>query len=298
MRVRSWLALAALVLGSAAGSSAQTGTIDVGDARLGYEVSGRGEPVVLIHGWALNMHEWNDQARAFSTHYRVIRYDLRGFGRSTGFPDVTADPADLATVLDSLGISSAYLVGHSRGAAVALAFALAFPGRVRGLVLYGSPPPQGFGLPFDGPDGPGDRRAIARQFGLDSVKAALLRHPITWMPPERVGAFRRRLDTLWAEYSGRDLLEDHPPSNRVARARIDHLREIQVPTLVLTGDHEMPYLQVVSAALAYGITGAKRVVLTGGGHGAHFAQPQGFNAAVLAFLDSASRAEKQASPNR
>jgi pimeloyl-ACP methyl ester carboxylesterase len=214
-----------------------------------------------------------------------VRYDVRGFGRSTGAADVTGDPADLAALLDHLGLESAFIVGHSRGAAVALAFALAFPQRVRGLVLYGAGPPQGFGLPWDGSDRLPNLRAIARQFGLDSLRAALTRHPLTWAPPQQNASSRARLDSLLRAYSGRDLLEDHAPSNRVPPARMDQLRRIAVPTLVVTGDHELPYFQVVAAALTYGITGAKHVIIPAGGHGAHLAQPERFNAELLSFLD-------------
>src|SRR5947209_17799867 len=119
--------LAALVVLASARASAQSGMADVGDAKLNYAVSGQGEPLVLVHGWALNMSVWNDQVRAFAPRYRVVTYDLRGFGHSTGVPDVTSDPADLAALLDRLGIQSAHIVGHSRGGTIALAFALAFP---------------------------------------------------------------------------------------------------------------------------------------------------------------------------
>jgi 3-oxoadipate enol-lactonase len=277
--------LAALVVLASVSASAQSGVADIGDAKLNYAVSGQGEPLVLVHGWALNLSVWKDQVRAFAPRYRVVTYDLRGFGHSTGVPDITADPADLAALLDRLGIQSAHIVGHSRGGTIALAFALAFPQRVRSLVLYGAGPPQGFNLPRDGSDSTPHLAAIARRFGLDSVKAALMRHPLTWAPPDQAQFSKAQLDTIWRAYSGLDLLEDHVPSNRVALARIDQLRQIHAPTLVLTGDHEQPYLQVVAAALAYGITGAQRANIADAGHAAHLSQPARFNQAVLAFLD-------------
>ena len=289
MRIRRLVIAGVFLVAATSEAGAQSGMANVGDATLYYEVIGQGVPVVLIHGWALSLRAWDDQARAFAPRYRVVRYDLRGFGRSTGFADVTADPADLAALLDHLDVPSAYVIGHSRGAGVALAFALAFPQRVRGLVLYGPGPLPGFGLPWDGADRMPDVRAIARQFGLDSVWATLARHPLTWEPPQRAVATRARVDAILRANSGRDLLEDHPPSNRVPLARIDQLRRIDVPTLVVTGDHEMPYLQVVAAAVTYGITGAKHVTIADGGHGLHFAQPERFNAAVLSFLDDLTR---------
>jgi pimeloyl-[acyl-carrier protein] methyl ester esterase len=139
-------AVTALLLAApAAGAHAQSGLIDVGDARIYYETAGRGAAVVLIHGWALNLREWDDQVVALAPRFRVVGYDRRRFGQSTGSADISADSGDLRTLLDTLGIASAVLVGHSGGAQVAFRFAAAFAERVDGLVLYGAgAPPEGF----------------------------------------------------------------------------------------------------------------------------------------------------------
>src|SRR5262245_37154598 len=116
----------ALLLGSSAVCEAQSHTLNLDEVHINYEVGGKGRTVVLIHGWAINLREWDDQMKALSPAYRVVAYDRRGFGKSTGFPDVTADPGDLAQLLDSLGARTAVLVGHSAGADVAVRFALAY----------------------------------------------------------------------------------------------------------------------------------------------------------------------------
>ena len=116
--------------------SAQSGIINLKDTRIYYETGGSGRAVVFIHGFALNLREWDDQVKALSPHYRVVAYDRRGFGQSTGFPDPSSDPGDLKALFDTLGIRSAVLVGHSAGASIALRFALAHGDRVDALVLY------------------------------------------------------------------------------------------------------------------------------------------------------------------
>jgi pimeloyl-ACP methyl ester carboxylesterase len=286
--------LAVILFCAATGSlHAQAGTLAVGDARISYEVKGQGRAVVFIHGWALNLTAWDDQVRAFAPGYRAVRYDRRGFGKSTGFPDQTADPADLATLLDTLGIQSATLIGHSQGGEVALAFAVAFPGRVDALVLYGAGPPVGFGVPFDGPDAFPDMVAIARQHGPDSVANLLWAHPLAWVPPGRSDVLDR-YRTFWATYSKRDLLEDHQPSMKVPPAQMSHLRALTVPTLVVIGDRELPYIRLVADMYAYSLPNARKTVIANAGHGAHFVQPRLFNAALRKFLVATGSAAARA----
>ena len=89
-----------VVLVSLAGvAGAQTRTLNVGGgATINYDVTGRGPTVVFIHGWSHNISVWDDQVPAFKTRYQVVRYDSRGFGRSTGFADESAEPHDLLRV--------------------------------------------------------------------------------------------------------------------------------------------------------------------------------------------------------
>jgi pimeloyl-ACP methyl ester carboxylesterase len=171
--------------------------------------------LVLLHGWAHNLRTWDEVVPAFAPRFRVVRLDRRGFGRSTGHADPTADPSDVAQLLDYLGIASAHVLGHSAGGGVALSFALAYPSRLKGLILYGATSPAGFGLPWDGSDSFPDLRQMARQQGMDSVRAVMSRLGLVPAPESRREIVARHLAQLWSMYSGRDLLEDHPPSNKV-----------------------------------------------------------------------------------
>jgi uncharacterized Ntn-hydrolase superfamily protein/pimeloyl-ACP methyl ester carboxylesterase len=267
-------------------SHAQSGSVKVGDAVIRYEISGSGTPLVLIHGWAQDLTIWDGQVREFSRHFRVLRYDRRGYGHSTGDADPTADPDDLRILLDSLQIPQAYVLGLSAGSSTALNFGVAFPERVTALVLYGQPPLPGFTPDVSGPLVA--FREIARAHGLDSLGKALQSHPLAWMPPDRAD-LQELLRAQWARYSGRDLLDPRPPSGRVPAARLDQVGRIRVPMLIVSGDHELPLLLQVSDTLVRRIPGARRVVITNGGHGAHFAQPAQFNAAVLGFLADVER---------
>jgi len=96
-----------------------------------------GSPVVLIHGGGLDSRMWNESFHALARSYRVVRYDVRGFGRSAPPTAPFSHVDDLARVLDRAGIDSAALVGLSLGGAIALNFALVHPDRVDRLLLIG-----------------------------------------------------------------------------------------------------------------------------------------------------------------
>lgn len=100
--------------------------------------AGSGEPLVLIHGWPQTAHCWHRLIPRLATRWRVIAPDLRGFGLSgkEGLPLSRAQlAADIAGLLDTLGLESAHIVGHDWGGMVALKLAFDCPDRVRSLTL-------------------------------------------------------------------------------------------------------------------------------------------------------------------
>ncbi|HYF40059.1 MAG TPA: alpha/beta hydrolase [Gemmatimonadales bacterium] len=259
------------------------GTLDVGEARINYTVAGSGPAVVLIHGWALSLREWDDQIASLAPHFRVVAYDRRGYGKSTGFADPSADPGDLQTLLDTLKIRSAVLVGHSAGADIATRFAAAIPKRVNGLVLYGGAPPEGFPIPSKGP-GFEFVKTFARQHGVDSLFRLVEGLPHFRPGPNRTAEMQARLDSILAGYTGRDILQDHPQSGAFPPARFAAVRQWRFPTLFISGAAEEPYWHLASDSLVRWMPNARKVVVPGGGHGVHFDEPARFNAALLAFL--------------
>ncbi len=263
---------------------AQVDSVRVNGVTLRYEIEGRGDPLVLVHGWTLSRREWDGQAELLAPHYRVIRYDRRGFGESGGKPDDTADPADLKASLESLGHSRASILRHSQGAGVGLTFAVRYPEMTDALILFGAGAPDGFGLPWDGDDAfPfGEWAMIAQAHGVDSLKAAIT---AVAMHNRAFGADVASRDrNEMALYRGLEFIDPAPPSSLVAPARIDELRAVTAPTLVVIGEREMPYFRIVADALTYGISGARKVVIPGGGHAVSWSEPERFVAEVLRFL--------------
>lgn len=116
----------------------------VNDIELAYDRRGKGTPLVLLHGFPLDHHLWDEVAALLEDTFDLIIPDLRGFGQSeTVDSPYTMDDyaSDIAGLLDQLNIQKAAIAGHSMGGYVALAFARRFPERVRGLALVSSQAP-------------------------------------------------------------------------------------------------------------------------------------------------------------
>ena len=271
-----------------ASALAQARTLNVGDATINYEVAGNGTPLVFIHGWAQDLTIWDQQVPEFAREFRVIRYDRRGYGKSTGDADATADPDDLRLLLDSLGITAACIVGLSAGSRAAINFAVAFPDRVKALVIYGQAHLPGFTPAPEGPTPVMIFREIAQKHGLDSAGKALMAHQLSWTPPDQPQV-RETLRAMWSRYSGRDLLDPKPESGRVPHARLDQVAELNVPVEIISGDHDLPLFLAVGDTLSARIRNARRVLISNAGHGAHLARPRDFNTAVRAFLMDVTR---------
>ncbi len=113
----------------------------VNEINIAYERRGRGEPLVLIHGYPLDSSIWDEITSLLEKDFDLILPDMRGMGRSDaadGTYTVADIASDVAGLLDQLGIAKAFIAGHSMGGYVALAFARAFPDHVRGLGMVSS----------------------------------------------------------------------------------------------------------------------------------------------------------------
>ncbi len=244
---------------------------------------GHGEALVFLHGFPFHRELWKPQVQAFKSHYRVIAPDLRGFGASDATGNVTAmaDFAeDLHDLAATLGLGRFVLIGHSMGGYVALSYAHRYPESLRALVLLGT---------RSGPDSPeaaAARRALADrtlQAGTDEViQAMAARMLASPHPPASLQAEVRRL-----------MGASGPPGLAAAlrgmAARPDAgpwLGDIQVPTLVITGEEDAIMPPAEAEALARAIPGATLARLPGAGHLAGLEHPEAFNDLLRHWLDN------------
>ncbi|HZJ23256.1 MAG TPA: alpha/beta hydrolase [Anaerolineales bacterium] len=145
----------------------------INNLELAYVRRGKGTPLVLLHGFPLDHHLWDDIAPLLEDRFDLILPDLRGFGESTTVdaPYSMDDYAsDIAGLLDQLGIQKAVIAGHSMGGYVALAFASLYPARVSGLALISS---QVLADPPDRKEGRYKSAADVAEKGIGDVVEAM-----------------------------------------------------------------------------------------------------------------------------
>ncbi|MFL0266795.1 alpha/beta fold hydrolase [Candidatus Clostridium radicumherbarum] len=114
------------------------GFAKVNGTSLYYELTGEGEVLVLLHSGLTDLRQWDDQFNFFVKYFKVIRYDIRGFGKSDKPKELFSHSEDLKELFDYLGIMKAHLVGVSMGGSIAIDFTLQYPELVKSLVLSGS----------------------------------------------------------------------------------------------------------------------------------------------------------------
>jgi len=257
---------------------------------LHVEVRGDGEPtVVLVHAGITDRTLWDREFAALGERGRVVRYDVRGFGRSADPDGDYFDHDDLLGVMDAVGARRAVLVGASNGGRIVLDTAVSAPDRVLGLVLVGSALP---GTPmspeldarFDAEDAALAAGDIARAHeinmglwidgtgrGPGDVAADVRRRAAAWL----AAVLPRQADQIARQAGDAGLLS--PP----VRGR---LGDITVPTLIIVGAHDIPYTRLAAQDLARLIPHSRLTVVDGAAHLVNVEQPDAFARALEEFL--------------
>jgi len=253
--------------------------------RLYYERAGaaRGAPLIMIHGNTLDTRMWDDQWAVFAERLLVVRYDLRGFGRSV-LP--TAEPythaADLHALLAHLALTEpVHVMGMSRGGDIALDFALAYPQQTRSVILVdtvlsGFQYTASWRYIFD----------TVKSAGIPAAKAAWLHDPMFAAAMEHP-VVAARLKQMVEDYSFWHWAGNANPEQHPAVPNLERLPELAAPLLVLVGERDIPDFIVSAELIAQRAPHAQLVRLPGVGHVPNMEAPEMFNARVLEFLNGA-----------
>ncbi len=263
-----------------------TGHIDVGSARISYDVRGSGPAILLIHAGIADSRMWDPHVDALAAEHRVARLDLRGFGQTTTELETFFDWEDVGDVCGALSLSNLVVIGSSMGARVAVEFALQRPDLVRGLVLaapglFFPDEPRSeslrsawdeMGQAFDAGD-PARMREIELAIWVDGPR----RGPAEVDPDVRqqVNEMNARVYELEPSVEGRQPLT--PPA-------VERLGEIDVPVLVVVGLEDQPDIVGIADRLTTEISGSRKVVFDDAAHMLNMEQPERFNELVLQFL--------------
>jgi len=239
--------------------------------KIFYEVEGTGPTVLLSHGYSASARMWRGQVEALKGSYRVITWDMRGHAESDSPADQSlysedSTVGDMKAILETCGASKAVIGGLSLGGYMSLGFYAAHPEMVQALMLFDT--------------GPGYRNPKAREGWNETAE-------------RRAKAFETRgLEAAGGSAEVR--VSVHRSAEGLARAArgmlaqvdsrvMDVLEKVAVPTLVLVGSEDQPFLAATDY-MASKIPGAQRVVIEGAGHASNIDQPAAFNEAVRAFL--------------
>ena len=262
---------------------ARDGFVPVEDGELFYARDGDGPAVVLAHGAPIVDHrQWDAQVGPLAERHTIVRYDLRGYGRSS----VPTDRAyrhcdDLAALITGLGFDHAVVGGESYGAMVALDTTLTYPDLVDALILDAAVPVTGWEWAEELPVAPALR--LARTETLDVIKEAFVQLPMFAAAREQP-AVLHELRTMAADYEGWHF-GHRDPAEWAAERATDRLGEISVPTLVVSGGRDVLDVRLIADMLADAIPNASHVVVENAGHLPEMEDSGAFNTAVLDFLE-------------
>jgi 3-oxoadipate enol-lactonase len=266
-------------------ASVDTGSFFVPGSRLYYESMGSGPTVVLLHGGNLDRRMWDEQLPVLVPHFRVIRYDARGFGRSGHADTVFQAHADLYALLHHLDVRRASFVGLSLGGRIAIDFTLEHPDMVEKLVLAG-PGLSGW-RDWSAEDTTWLTAARRAAHAGDSVGMAIAWLTSAYMRPameqprlaNRLRAIASENATYWMGLFRHGEVEQdaNPPA-------LGRLAAIRSPTLLLVGDRDSPVIRRIVDTLSVSIPRSAVVVIHGAGHMVNLERSPEFNLAVLEFL--------------
>jgi 3-oxoadipate enol-lactonase len=267
--------------------------LSVGHDRLRFRDEGSGPAVLLIHGWTLDLDMWEAQARALRDSFRVIRYDRRGFGLSSGRPSLVHDITDIRALCEHLCLRSVALLGMSHGARVAAQIAAQDPGLVSCVVFDGAPAGVVLDVETAGSDIPiAAYRALVRAGGTSGFLAEWCKHPLTQLRT-RDGPTHELLRRMLERYRAEDLQEsdaDEPAPPRPPRAE-----SIRSPALIISGALDLESRIRAADELARALPSSERVIVPESGHLPNLDNPLAYNALLRGFLERFKDSLDQAS---
>lgn len=264
--------------------------ISVGDVSYNVERQGRGESLMLLHGFTGSAATWAEHSAAFATSFDVVVVDLPGHGKTDSPPDPerytmerTLD--DLAALLDALEIDSAHVLGYSMGGRVALAFSATFPHLVKRLILESASP--GLHSAEERRSRAESDAALADRLERDGLSAFV----DTWenlplfssqrrLPSDvqaRVRAGRLAGSVVGLANSLRGLSTGRQPSYW------DALPGMTMPTLLIAGELDLKYRKI-GEQMHVLLPDSSLVVVPDAGHTVHLEAPTAFRESVLDFL--------------
>ncbi len=263
--------------------------INVLGRTVGYDESGSGMPLVLIHGYPLNRMIWQAQLKGLSNQARVFAPDLRGFGESEmvgGATEISSYADDVREFMDAVGITEpAVICGLSMGGYVALSFVRRYPEHVAGLILANT---KATPDTAEGKAGRDKNIALAQEKGADAIADSMLPKMFALKTynanAELVAQCNRIMQsaTVPGIIAALGAMRDRPDS-------VNTLLENSTPTLIIAGADDALMPMTEQEKMKQAARNSTLVVIPDAGHLSPMEQPEAFNHAVAEFLQQAAR---------
>jgi pimeloyl-ACP methyl ester carboxylesterase len=252
--------------------------IKTGNDSIFYEISGSGPTIVLIHDGLIHREVWDAQFIYFSKKYKVVRYDRRGYGKSSPVTGNYSNLEDLNTLFTQLKIDRACLIGASSGGRLAIDFTLMYPQKASSMILVGAVVggfsftkhfnTRGGHLPSDLKDNQKESLYYASDDPYEIYH-------------ENKAAKNKIIELVKNNpiriYGSQIIASQKTPAYK-------RLNEINIPVLILCGEFDIPDVHAHAGAINAGISNSRRIVIPKAGHLIPMEQPDLFNETVASFL--------------
>ena len=273
----------------------KSGFVQIDQAQLYYETAGQGIPLVMIHAGVADSRQWSNEFAFFARSHQVVRYDMRGYGKSEPVDGEFNHMEDLVAILNTLGLlEPVVIMGCSMGGGLAMDFALTYPSRVKALITVGSGPS---GLELDVPASSKfaevEKAFEAGDLDLVSELETQIWFDGTGRTPEQVDqAMRKLLYDMNRQALAHEVKQRGKRLPNTQVPAFDRLSGLKIPVLIIVGEHDTPYILAAADYMIERIPSARKVTIEDAAHLPNMDHPDEFQAVVTDFLKGLSD-EKQ-----
>ncbi len=257
----------------------RTGHVSIEGGRIAYERTGEGFPVVFIHPGLWDRRIWDDQFEVFAEHHDVVRYDVRGYGRSDVPTLPYSDVRDLRYLLGELGIERCAFVGCSMGGQIAIDLALEHPEVADALVLVA---PGLSGYRWEDPALDVLFAEVQQAVAEGDLERAMDIEVALWAPLDSGRETNARIRAIAMD--NMHIFRVPDTLAEVAPSAVSRLSEIRAATLVVVGDRDVSEIHSIADLLVERVPGAHKREIHDADHLVMVRQPEVFNRVVLDFL--------------
>lgn len=255
--------------------------------KIYYQIQGSGYPLIFIHGRTLDHLMWQPQINHFSYKYRCISYDLNGFGQSEIPSNNYNRSQTLSELINHLHLKKFSVIALSLGVDILIDYLLTYKANIQSMVLI-SGGVSGWNYSQKFMNDWNQITTQANQGNLNKAKDLWLNcqafNPLKTNHPHNYQLLRKIINN----YSGWDLLDNAPNHQRIIENAINHLTQINVPSLILTGNLDYPDFINNAKLLSEKLPNSQLIQFPQGGHMLNLEYPEKINQLISSFLRNPS----------